>query len=59
MPLIWLTNSHKDYDRVFIKHMLADGKVTGGPKSTKEFSVDELRKMGMIGLYKIEGADVK
>ncbi len=59
MPLIWLTNSHEDYDNEFIKRMKMDGKVVGDPKSTKEFSVDELRKMGMIGLYKIEGANVK
>lgn len=56
MPMIWLTNVHKDEERD-IQRKLNDGHnparrfMTGAPKASERFSVEELTRMGMRGLY--------
>lgn len=54
MSLTWLTNCHKGHDREFIEQMKRDGKTIGEPKGTEKFSVDKLRDMGMVGVYKMD-----
>jgi hypothetical protein len=31
------------------------GKITGDPKETEIYSVEELKEMGMIGVYETDG----
>lgn len=57
--LKWLTNMVDPKERVTIdaaKKLWLKGKVLGDPKATYKYTVEELKRMDMVGVYEDEEA---
>jgi hypothetical protein len=54
--MIWLTNAHKDHLLETRKHIGWPVLISGEPKATEAHTSAELSRMGVIGLYRPDGA---
>lgn len=49
--MIWISNLDKTAAN-YAKHFLPTNYLLGEPKASNHFTVEELKSMGLIGLYK-------
>ena len=48
----WITNLHKNEVEAFRRETSFKIRV-GAPRATENYNTDQLRRMGMVGIYKI------
>ena len=55
----WITNAHiEDSDRIIgrikLKYHTDKKMITGRPKSTETYTIEELESLDMIGIYEVD-----